>query len=171
IIKAKAVVTGPKTVGTIDLNPRKPEPEPTAPAPAEKPAAKTPEPPAEKPAAAATPDRTQPAEFQTQYRKLTGPTLTSQTIDLSQVEKAKKKKEAPRVAKPGAPGTGAAGAGDSSKGKRKRILKPGTATGSGGQRPGGPGAKGGAARPGFGKGRPAIVAKVEPTEEEVKNQI
>jgi len=171
IIKAKAVVTGPKTVGTIDLNPRKPEPEPTAPAPAEKPAAKTPEPPAEKPAAAATPDRTQPEEFQTQYRKLTGPTLTSQTIDLSQFEKPKKKKEDPRQAKPGTPGTGAAGAGDSSKGKRKRILKPGTATGSVGQRPGGPGAKGGAARPGFGKGRPAIVAKVEPTEEEVKNQI
>lgn len=122
----------------------------------------------------------------TQYQKLSGTTLTGQIIDLSQFNKPKKKKEEPKITpnKPGAPGSAAANA---NKNKRKRIApKPGVprppAT------PGVPGAPnpnkitpnvggGGfnanrSARPGFVKGnRPAIVAKVEPTEEEVKNQI
>jgi translation initiation factor IF-2 len=123
----------------------------------------------------------------TQYQKLSGTTLTGQVIDLSQFNKPKKKKEEPKITpnKPGAPG--AAGANNANKNKRKRIApKPGAprppAT------PGVPGVPnpnkitpntggGGfnanrSARPGFVKGnRPAIVAKVEPTEEEVKNQI
>ncbi|REH00187.1 translation initiation factor IF-2 [Flavobacterium aquicola] len=123
----------------------------------------------------------------TQYQKLSGATLTGQVIDLSQFNKPKKKKEDPKITpnKPGA--TGVPGAGNANKNKRKRIApKPGApkppAT------PGVPGAPnpnkitpntggGGfnanrSARPGFVKGnRPAIVAKVEPTEEEVKNQI
>jgi translation initiation factor IF-2 len=119
----------------------------------------------------------------TQYQKLSGTTLTGQTIDLSQFNKPKKKKEDPKITpnKPGA--AGAAGA--ANKNKRKRIApKPGAprpATGV----PGAPNPNkitpntggGGfnanrSARPGFVKGnRPAIVAKVEPTEEEVKNQI
>ncbi len=123
----------------------------------------------------------------TQYQKLSGTTLTGQVIDLSQFNKPKKKKEEPKITpnKPGAPG--APGANNANKNKRKRIApKPGAprppAT------PGVPGAPnpnkitpntggGGfnanrSARPGFVKGnRPAIVAKVEPTEEEVKNQI
>ena len=123
----------------------------------------------------------------TQYQKLSGTTLTGQTIDLSQFNKPKKKKEDPKITpnKPGVPGAANSNA---NKNKRKRIApKPGTprppAT------PGVPGAPnpnkiipntgggGGfnanrSARPGFVKGnRPAIVAKVEPTEEEVKNQI
>lgn len=122
----------------------------------------------------------------TQYQKLSGTTLTGQVIDLSQFNKPKKKKEEPKITpnKPGVPGSAAANA---NKNKRKRIVpKPGAprppAT------PGVPGAPnpnkitpntggGGfnanrSARPGFVKGnRPAIVAKVEPTEEEVKNQI
>jgi translation initiation factor IF-2 len=129
----------------------------------------------------------------TKYTKLSGATLTGQTIDLSQFNKPKKKKEDPKITpnKPGAPGVpGAPGsaASNANKNKRKRIApKPGAprppAT------PGVPGAPnpnkitpnaggGGGfnanrgARPGFVKGaRPAIVAKVEPTEEEVKNQI
>jgi translation initiation factor IF-2 len=119
----------------------------------------------------------------TQYQKLSGTTLTGQVIDLSQFNKPKKKKEEPKIVpnKPGAPG--AAGA-NANKNKRKRIApKPGAP-----RPPGVPGAPnpnkitpnaagGGfnanrSARPGFVKGnRPAIVAKVEPTEEEVKNQI
>ncbi|GIZ07343.1 translation initiation factor IF-2 [Flavobacterium sp. UMI-01] len=113
----------------------------------------------------------------TQYQKLSGAKLTGQTIDLSQFNKPKKKKEEPKIT-PNKPGTpGAPGA---NKNKRKRIqTKPGT--------PGAPGASGPNkitpntgggfnanrnTRPGFVKGnRPAIVAKVEPTEEEVKNQI
>ncbi|MEO7979102.1 translation initiation factor IF-2 [Flavobacterium sp.] len=122
----------------------------------------------------------------TQYQKLSGTTLTGQTIDLSQFNKPKKKKEDPKITpnKPGVPGAANSNA---NKNKRKRIVpKPGAprppAT------PGVPGAPnpnkitpntggGGfnanrSARPGFVKGnRPAIVAKVEPTEEEVKNQI
>jgi len=122
----------------------------------------------------------------TQYQKLSGATLTGQVIDLSQFNKPKKKKEDPKIT-PNKPGTpGAPGSNNANKNKRKRIApKPGAprppAT------PGVPGAPnpnkitpntgGGfnanrSARPGFVKGnRPAIVAKVEPTEEEVKNQI
>src|SRR3970040_3145274 len=119
----------------------------------------------------------------TQYHKLSGTKLTGQTIDLSQFNKPKKKKEEPKITpnKPGAPGSAASSA---NKNKRKRIApKPGAP-----RPPGVPGAPnpnkitpnvggGGynanrSARPGFVKGnRPAIVAKVEPTEEEVKNQI
>ncbi|WP_348797622.1 translation initiation factor IF-2 [Flavobacterium adhaerens] len=121
----------------------------------------------------------------TQYQKLSGATLTGQVIDLSQFNKPKKKKEDPKVVanKPGAPGVPGA-----NKNKRKRIApKPGTPkppTVSGApnqntnsankpnQNAGGGFNANRSARPGFVKGnRPAIVAKVEPTEEEVKNQI
>ncbi|MCL6460586.1 MAG: translation initiation factor IF-2 [Flavobacterium micromati] len=121
----------------------------------------------------------------TQYQKLSGTTLTGQVIDLSQFNKPKKKKEEPKITpnKPGAPGSAAANA---NKNKRKRIApKPGAPRPP--AVPGAPnpnkitpnvgGSAGGynanrSARPGFVKGnRPAIVAKVEPTEEEVKNQI
>jgi translation initiation factor IF-2 len=122
----------------------------------------------------------------TQYQKLSGTTLTGQIIDLSQFNKPKKKKEEPKITpnKPGAPGSAAANA---NKNKRKRIApKPGAPRPP--AIPGVPGAPnpnkitpnvggGGfnanrSSRPGFVKGnRPAIVAKVEPTEEEVKNQI
>ncbi len=126
----------------------------------------------------------------TQYVQLSGTTFTGQTIDLTQFNKPKKKAEAPKITpnKPGANPAAGAGANNANKNKRKRIIpKPGA------PRPGGtaaPGVSGAAnpnkitpntgggfnanrsARPGFVKGnRPAIVAKVEPTEEEVKNQI
>ncbi|HLA55474.1 MAG TPA: translation initiation factor IF-2 [Flavobacterium sp.] len=198
VIKAKAVVTGPKQVGTIDLDPKKPAaPEkPEVSSIASEQAKQTPAPKEtapetvvvkkEKPAAQTSqesPEKTEEGteEFTTQYKKLSGATLTGQTIDLSQFDKPKKKKEDPKIApaKPGTPGTNAAN--DPNKNKRKRIApKPGAP-----RPPGVPGANnpnkitpnaGGnvarGARPGFVKGnRPAIVAKVEPTEEEVKNQI
>ncbi|MBF4514716.1 translation initiation factor IF-2 [Flavobacterium sp. ANB] len=125
----------------------------------------------------------------TQYQKLSGTTLTGQTIDLSQFNKPKKKKEDPKITpnKPGAPGAN----NNANKNKRKRIAPkpgaPGAPKPATGNAPGTPnpnkitpntGGSGGgfnanrSARPGFVKGnRPAIVAKVEPTEEEVKNQI
>lgn len=142
-------------------------------------------------AAPAQQEPQKPAEeekIQTQYQKLTGTTFTGQTIDLSQFDRAKKKKEDPRNAK--GPNTGAAaGQGannNNNKNKRKRIApKPGTPGAQqqqGGNRPGGQGGPGnnrpggGAGKfgnkPGFNQGkRPAVVAKVEPTDEEVKNQI
>jgi translation initiation factor IF-2 len=201
IIKAKAVVTAPKQVGTIDLSPKKtePTPEPETPIEATKPKIETPkaksETPKDKSAAEkniepkATPIAKEevkkeaeavPVEevFNTQYTKLSGATLTGQTIDLTQFNKPKKKKEEPKITpnKPGAPGAGNPNSA-ANKNKRKRIpTKPGEV-----RPPGAPGANkivpnaGGAnrsARPGFVKGnRPSIVAKVEPTEEEVKNQI
>ena len=129
-----------------------------------------------------------PEEVVTQYVQLTGATFTGQTIDLSQFNKPKKKSEAPKITpnKPGSPGM--TGASNANKNKRKRIpTKPGAPGANSTPRPpGAPGANnpnkivpnaGGnnanrSARPGFVKGnRPAIVAKVEPTEEDVKNQI
>ncbi|WP_300568612.1 translation initiation factor IF-2 [Flavobacterium sp.] len=118
--------------------------------------------------------------FTTQYQKLTGATFTGQTIDLSQFNKPKKKIE-PNTT-PGKPGNNAAANNNANKNKRKRIApKPGGANPAGGpgantNRPAQAGGAGGgfnrANKPGFVKGnRPAIVAKVEPTEEEVKNQI
>ncbi|MCL9804859.1 translation initiation factor IF-2 [Flavobacterium amniphilum] len=117
----------------------------------------------------------------TQYTKLSGATFTGQTIDLSQFNKPKKKPEDKNQNnKPGGNNNNAAGA---DKKKRNRIpSKPGQPGQGGGQpgqggqnRPQGQGGfnKQGGNRP-FNKGnnqqRPAIV-KVEPTEEEVKNQI
>ncbi|MBF0694847.1 MAG: translation initiation factor IF-2 [Flavobacterium sp.] len=204
VIKARAVVTGPKTVGNIDLSPKKAEtpppvqeekpvekvaaPEapkaPVEPTPAEKPAEVTPPvetPAAKKPEAPAAPAAAPTQEIRpgeeaiaTQYKKLSGATLTGQTIDLSQFEKPKKKKEEPKIT-PNKPGAG--NANDPNKGKRKRIApkpgapRPGGATGPNPNRiTPNTGARG--TRPGFVKGaRPAITAKVEPTEEEVKNQI
>ncbi|MHC0440162.1 translation initiation factor IF-2 [Flavobacterium sp. 3-210] len=125
----------------------------------------------------------------TQYQKLSGTTLTGQTIDLSQFNKPKKKKEDPKITpnKPGVPGAG--NNNNANKNKRKRIAPkpgaPGAPKPATGNAPGTPNPNkitpntggGGfnanrSSRPGFVKGnRPAIVAKVEPTEEEVKNQI
>ena len=111
----------------------------------------------------------------TKYVQLSGTTFTGKTIDLSKFEKPKKKKEEPKIT-PNKPGANAA----ANKNKRKRIpTKPGVVRPPGsGPNPNKivPNAGGAAAnrsaRPGFVKGnRPAIVAKVEPTEEEVKNQI
>jgi translation initiation factor IF-2 len=198
VIKARGTVSGPKQVGTVDLNPKKSESAATKPAPVTeiKPVSKAKPEVAEKKVVKETPAATAkvaieetevPVEdFTTQYQKLSGATLTGQVIDLSQFNKPKKKKEEPKITpnKPGAPGaSGVAGAANSNKNKRKRIApKPGTP-----RPPGVPGEAnpnkitpntgGGfnanrSARPGFVKGaRPAIVAKVEPTEEEVKNQI
>jgi len=202
LIKAKAVVTAPKQVGKIDLDPKPAVAETPKISPAkkeekpvevavEKPVVETPkseskpeakpiekatEKPAEKPSEQVV---EQPVEekFTTQYQKLSGATLTGQVIDLSQFNKPKKKKEEFKkdTNKPGTPANNAAGANNANanKNKRKRIpQKPGEArpNATGGGNAFGPNKTGN--KPGFQKGnRPAIVQKVEPTEEEVKNQI
>ena len=126
-----------------------------------------------------TTDEAGEVKIETQYQKLSGATFTGQKIDLSQFDKPKKKKEDPKkdIKKPGtpqAPNAGGANAANNNKNKRKRIIKPGG--------PGAPGAnsnaggpkkefvKGGAAG-GFNKGKKPIIQKVEPSEEDVKNQI
>ncbi|WP_177762222.1 translation initiation factor IF-2 [Flavobacterium sp. I3-2] len=138
--------------------------------------------------------------IKTQYQKLSGTTFTGQTIDLSQFNKPKKKKEDPKAAnKPGANAAGGANA-NKNKRKRivKTDGTPATDNkagangsnnntnrqgGNNSNRPGGnnnnrPGGNnnnrpGGNNRPGNGnfKGKPAPAVKVEPTDEEVKNQI
>ncbi len=202
VIKAKAVVTGPIQVGKIELNPKKAAPAEvkTQNAPqdvaSEKPVSDKKEaksisevaPKQDKKVVAAeviaegnSDDAQVDETITTQYQKLSGATLTGQTIDLSQFNKPKKKKEDPKITPnkpgvPGAPGTGA----NAGKNKRKRIVaKPSTPGEPGAPNPNKitPNTGGGynanrSAKPGFVKGnRPAIVAKVEPTEEEVKNQI
>jgi len=202
VIKAKAVVTGPIQVGKIELNPKKAAPAEvkTQNAPqdvvSEKPVSDKKE---AKPIAEAAPKQDKKViapeattegssddspideTITTQYQKLSGATLTGQTIDLSQFNKPKKKKEDPKITpnKPGVPGAPGAGA-NAGKNKRKRIVaKPSTPGEPGAPNPNKitPNTGGGynanrSAKPGFVKGnRPAIVAKVEPTEEEVKNQI
>jgi translation initiation factor IF-2 len=181
VIKAKTVVTGPKQIGKIDLNQKA-----VAPSKSEsdkKTATKKSETVSEKKAVEKeTPalNKVEAVEeldetHATQYQNLTGPVLTGQKIDLAQFNKPKKKEETPKI--------NIGSKLDANKNKRKRIPpKPGEA------RPINPGAPGGANRPaglggnkftankpgsgGFQKGnRPAIVQKVEPTEEEVKNQI
>ena len=208
VIKAKATVIAPKQVGTIDLNPKKP----IVVAPIAKPV--TPidvpvvqksnvEKPILKEKVATDKKEIKPKteipkkgtekniveevpteEFTTQYQKLSGATLTGQTIDLTQFNKPKKKKEEPKIT-PNKPGVAGAGNPNSNanKNKRKRIPpKPGEVRTPGTGTPGankitpnagGPGNNANrSARPGFVKGnRPAIIAKVEPTEEDVKNQI
>lgn len=162
---------------------------PTAP---QQPAAPAQQPAAPQQPAAAQGDPALPVEerIKTQYQKLSGTTFTGQTIDLSQFNKPKKKKEEFKKDGPNKPGTPNANnnSNDPNKNKRKRIApkpgQPGT-PGQGGQnqngprpqgqgggynnnRPGGPGGQGANK---FGHKRPAVVAKVEPTDEEVKNQI
>lgn len=195
VIKAKAVVTGPVQVGKIELNPKK-----TLGSSSDE-VDKS-----EVANATSTLDKKEKKQvieenvkvdnnsivskeeikiessldetITTQYQKLSGATLTGQTIDLSQFNKPKKKKEDPKITpnKPGLPGVGA----NAGKNKRKRIVaKPSTSGEPGATNPnkiipntgGGFNANRGG-KPGFIKGnRPAVVAKVEPTEEEVKNQI
>jgi len=132
-------------------------------------------------ASAAAPEE---ERIKTQYQKLTGATFTGQTIDLSQFNKPKKKKEEFKkdAPKPGG-AVGNTNQQNADKNKRKRITpKPqgqgGAQQGQGGARPPGghqirPNTQGGGQGGNkFGPNkRPAIVSKVEPTEEEVKNQI
>jgi translation initiation factor IF-2 len=210
VIKAKAVVTGPKQVGKIDLEPKA---TPAAPPVVKNETPKSPEDISKEVKVKSTevkPEQTkvkvvptteskeviseikkvekkeesvveqQPVvdeNHTTQYQNLTGPTLTGQKIDLSQFNKPKKTTP---------PKINSANKVDPNKNKRKRIppkpgeVRPGTPggnnTGGGQNRPSGTGGgKFVANKPGgggFQKGnRPAIVQKVEPTEEEVKNQI
>lgn len=105
----------------------------------------------------------QPVEdekHETQYQKLTGAKLTGKIIDLSVFDKPKKKKE-PEVKNPVTPPTAAQqDKNDENKSKRKRIHnKFQNPTNPANRNPNAPGQ------------RKPTVEKVEPTDEEVKNQI
>ncbi|WP_459926548.1 translation initiation factor IF-2 [Flavobacterium covae] len=120
--------------------------------------------------------------YETQYQKLSGATFTGQKIDLSQFEKPKKKKE---ESKPNQGGNNNhQGGGDANKKKRNRIpSKPnnqsnkqdGNNNNNNNNGQGNRGNQGGNNHHGNKGGnkfnKKAPVVKVEPTEEEVKNQI
>ena len=177
VVKAKATLSGPKQVGKIDLDEKKPKSEPKVEDPKEKevvaevkeekvekkekPVKKesktvkkeeAPKETAPKPDAEDTSEASEtPAEsetIKTDYKKLDGPNFTGQKIDLSKFKKPEKKKKEPA----------ASSSDDSRRKRRRRISKsPGNQGNQGGQNRGG-------------KRRPQ-VAKEEPSEEEVQKQI
>ncbi len=101
----------------------------------------------------------EPETLKTQYKKLDGPKLTGETIDLKQFERPKKKKPDDKKAT------------NDPKKKRRRISKPGQGGGNrfqGGTRGGAN--RGGNNRGGF-RGRGPVVKKEEPTEAEVQKQV
>jgi translation initiation factor IF-2 len=205
VVKARAELSGPKTIGKIDLNPKKADkPQEKAEAPkvetpkeevvpqpketpkeevqpvSEKPKLEKKTPQAEKTVEASkesakvsTTDEPEEEKVETQYQKLAGATFTGKTIDLSQFNKPKKKDPKKEVKKAGdvkAPGTPGANNNNANKNKRRRIAKPGTPTpgvnNTGGKKEF---VRGGG---GFNKGgKKPVIQKVEPTEEDVKNQI
>ncbi|MEZ4810414.1 MAG: translation initiation factor IF-2 [Allomuricauda sp.] len=178
VIKAKAELTGPKTVGKIDLDkkpetpkieepPKVAEPKEEAPKIVEKEEAPKIEPPIEvkvEPKKEQPEKPKEPETIQTQYQKLSGPKITGDKIDLSQFNKPKKKKEDSQKDDD----TSADGAFDRKK-RRKRIVSKNTQPGNGrptNNRP--PSNNGQQGRRG---GQRTLIPKVEPTEEEVQKQV
>ena len=156
VIKAKSTIVQPKTVGKIDLEPKKAAKEEEAPkeevveapvdeAPEAAPAAEVvaPEVSAQETEAPKTEEDSD--QIKTQYQKLSGPKLTGATIDLTQFEK--KKKEA---------SSGGNSQNADRKRKRKRIVNE---KGDGGQ------------RGQSGKGRASQTMRAEPSDEEVQRQV
>ena len=159
VIRGKAELSGPKTVGKIDLDkkpePPKPKEEPVVEKEAPKPKVAEKAPVKEKEAEAKPTVEApkEPETITTQYQKLSGPKLTGDKIDLSKFQKPKKKKEEPK-------GDSNQNAADRKK-RRKRIISKndnsgGNNRGRNGQRKG---------------GQRQAVAKVEPTEEEIQKQV
>ena len=176
VVKAKADLSGPKQVGKIDLNTDKPQakPEPQkAEAPKEEVKKEVKEEApvqevkkeVEKPKAKETPDKAAeapeeaPAEetLKTQYKKLTGPKIAGDKIDLSKFNKPKKKKEEKKPADS-----------DSDNRKKRRRISKGPSAG-GDNRSNNRGNQRGGFK-GKNQGKRTIV-KEEPSAEEVQKQV
>ena len=167
VVKAKADLSGPKQVGKIDLDkPKKEEKkeEPVVKAKEEEVAkpseeenkAEPKKAPAKKESAPKKEvDTEKPADekLKTQYKKLSGPTIAGEKIDLSKFNKPKKKKEDKKPSDSGS---------DSGKKKRRRISKGATGDNAFGNK-----------NKGFkkGKGRRSNTVKEEPSAEEVQKQV
>ncbi len=166
VIKAKAEISGPKTVGKIDLDkkPEAPVEEETKtveqPKVEEAPKAKKEKPVAEKVEAKKEEvvQSEEPKTIQTKYQKLSGPKITGDKIDLSQFNKPKKKKEEPKKS------TDSASDSSDRKKRRKRIVSKNAPHQGGNRQRGGNNGQGR-------KGNQRSVPKVEPTEEEVQKQV
>ncbi|WP_273565760.1 translation initiation factor IF-2 [Maribacter halichondriae] len=166
IVKAKAAeLSGPKTIGKIDLNPKKKAKEEVAKKEVVKAKeekleetpvkeSKATEPAKEevnevKKETSKTDEELPKEKIETQYKKLSGPTIAGDKIDLSKFQKPKKKKEEPKT-----------GDTNDRKKRRKRIVSN---TDSSRRGSGSDARKGGK--------RFATVNKVEPTEEDVQKQV
>ena len=179
IVKASKTLSGPKQVGKIDLEPKKRQPKVVAPEPVKEEAAKEEvkaeivvEPKIEEKPKEVIKKETLNSEgevipdekVETKYKKLSGPTIAGDKIDLSKFNKPKKKKEEKKTeAKSKA---GDAGAGN--KKKRRRISKvggPQDNSRSTSPRGGNDRFKG---KPGQGRRN---VVKEDPSEEDVKKQV
>lgn len=165
VVKAKAELAGPKTVGKIDLNPKAqaevPEPKKEAPVAKEKstteevPAKPVEEPkpqkeaekPAPQPEAEIEEKTSEPQSIQTNYQKLSGPKIMGEKIDLSKFQKPKKKTESQKKDAAGSEG----------KKRRKRIVSNKN--------------QGDVRGRGDNKRQRFSAPKVEPTEEEVQKQV
>lgn len=177
VIKAKAELAGPKTVGKIDLDKKSEAPK------VEEQEQVVEEPKVEEkvPEKEETPKKEAPKEvkveakkeevkeeapkeesdtIKTQYKKLSGPKITGAKIDLTQFNKPKKKKEDQKK-------TDSKDSDSSSdrRKRRKRIVKNDGQPGNG--RPNNRGGNGQGRR----GGQRTSVPKVEPTEEEVQKQV
>ncbi|MEO0900454.1 MAG: translation initiation factor IF-2 [Bacteroidota bacterium] len=178
VIKAKAELSGPKTVGKIELDkkPSTPEPDPVEEAKKEEevkveqtPTVEVQEPkteekaPETKPKVEETPKveegEKEPETIQTQYKKLSGPKITGDKIDLSKFERPKKKKEEPKKANTSDNAT------DRKKRRKRIVSKTGPQPGN---RNNNRGNNNGQNRRG---GQRSTAPKVEPTEEEVQKQV
>ncbi|MBD3723649.1 MAG: translation initiation factor IF-2 [Flavobacteriaceae bacterium] len=200
VIKARATISGPKAVGKIDLNPSKPVEEKAieekliqeTPVPDEVKVEEVKKTPVivkevvkeqakevkQQPVQDQEETSQEPVKIETQYQKLSGATFTGQKIDLSQFDKPKKKKEDNKkdFKKPGSNNNqNQQGAkkdnGDAAKKKRQRITKPTPGGTNNNNNQGQGGVKKDFNKDRFNKGKKPIIQKVEPTEEEVKNQI
>ncbi|MEM8926653.1 MAG: translation initiation factor IF-2 [Bacteroidota bacterium] len=160
VIRGKAELSGPKTVGKIDLDKKPEPPKPKEVVVVQKEESKSDEvvdqkvkerPVTEKPVVE---EVKEPEAIETQYQKLSGPKLTGDKIDLSKFQRPKKKKEEPKADTPGAS--------SDRKKRRKRIISKNDTSGAGNNR----------GRNGQRKGgQRQAVAKVEPTEEEIQKQV
>ena len=175
VIKAKAELSGPKTVGKIELDQKPAKPEPEEVKEEAKPVAEAAQPKAELAEKApevkkeakveVTPEVKQPETpevqqesetIKTQYKKLSGPKITGDKSDLSKFEKPKKKKEET------ANTNGANNNNNNDRKKRRKRIVSKTQSGNdrfgnrNNQRRG---------------GQRNTAPKVEPTEEEVQKQV
>lgn len=191
VIRAKAVVVTPKTVGKIDLN-KKVEKKQVKVAEKQKPIEVANE--SKKPketkvdVVSPTPKKEEPKvvenkesanveassssdKLKTQYKKLSGPKVTGEKIDLNQFKKPpKKKKEDPKQGQ----GQKKSAANADRKKKRRRITKeasPNKGTGTPNKFPNKTGGGGGYKGKRGGNTRPAPVAKAELTDEQIQKQV
>ena len=144
VVKAKVELAGPKQVGKIELDPKKKEEPKPEPEPKVKP---------EEAKAEPAPEKEEPpkevAKIKTAYKKLSGPKIMGDKIDLTKFKKPKKKAEDTKEEKKETPDR---------RRRRKRIVSDKRQKGDGPSRSGR-------------RGQFASTPKVEPTEEEVQKQI